>query len=96
MARDSTNSNRVITDTWLPTDQAGNPLHDPLSPYKATDQDIAGDPLYYGFVAVDGSWYILKATNSTGTFRYAVGTSNYKAAWALRVNLGYDYFHIVF
>lgn len=96
MSRDTTNSSRVITDSWLPTDLAGNPLHDPLGHYRISDQDISGDPLYYGNVAPDGSWYILCQSVMNNTFRYAAGSAGYRAAWILRASIGYSYFDQTF
>lgn len=79
-----------------PLDRIGNSVHDPLSMYKISDEDIAGDPLYYGFLDVNGAWYILKSSPSASSYRYARGDTGYVAAWADRVSLGYDYFDIIF
>ena len=94
--RDVTNPSRITTQTWLPTDQAGNALHDPLSAYKIADQDVAADPQYYGFTAADGAWYILCQLVASNAFRYAAGGSGYRQAWLNRGSLGYDYFDKTF
>lgn len=64
---------------------------DPLSKYKVSD-DLNDN--YIGFVATDGSWYIL--WNNSGQFRYARGSSNYPVNFSNRANLVYDYFYNVF
>ncbi len=58
--------------------------------------DIADDsvPAYYSFVNTGGAWYIMQ--NTSGTFRYAKGDSNYSASWDIRDKLRYDYFNKVF
>lgn len=69
---------------------------DPLVTYKISDTDTASDPKYYGSVAADGSWYIMKETTSAGTYRYAKGASGYSTNWTGRASLSYDYFDVVF
>lgn len=69
---------------------------DPTITYKISDIDTASDPKYYGNVAADGSWYIMKESTSGGTFRYANGTSSYSTNWTGRASLTYDYFNVVF
>lgn len=88
--------NVITTHVRLPTDQAGNPLHDPLGAYRISDQDANYDPKYYGFVAADGAWYILKENSTAQTYRYAAGQSGYTTAWANRASLAYDYFDAIF
>lgn len=89
------NPTNITTHVRLPTDQAGNALPDPLSAYKISDQDTVADPVYYGYVAADGAWYIMKQI-SVNSFRYTAGGSNYGTAWSSRASLGYDYFDRVF
>lgn len=69
---------------------------DPLTKYKISDNDSTSDPKYYGFIAIDGSWYIMKETTSAGTYRYAKGASSYTTNWTGRAGLTYDYFDVVF
>lgn len=67
---------------------------DPLAKYKISDLDEAVFPKYYGNVAADGSWYILKLTSTTA--RYAKGPSAYTTAWTSRAGLTYNYFDVEF
>lgn len=66
-----------------------------LKKYSLTDYVESVDPEYYGFLALDGSWYIQKFTAS-GTIRYTKGDSDYTTNWTNRVSLTYDYFDAVF
>lgn len=52
--------------------------------------------LYYGFVAWDGGWYIMKRDLTAGTNRFAVGTSGFTTAWANKLSQTYDRFDLVF
>lgn len=66
--------------------------------FEVSDEDIAGDPQYYGYLSEDGSWIIQKRTIATGTYRYAIGrTPAYKTAltgaWATRAALTYSYYN---
>jgi len=66
---------------------------DPLVRYRPSDREV-GTPSYYGFLATDGNWYILKDTNTAQ--RYAAGTSDYTTNWTNRAALTYDYLDVVF
>lgn len=66
---------------------------DPLAKYKISDLEEAATS-YYGNVAADGSWYILKLTSTAA--RYTKGSSAYTTAWTGRAGLTYDYFDVVF
>ena len=78
-------------------------MANPTQLYKAADTD---DPEtgnnsginYYGFVDVDGNWYILKEdlTGGTGTYRYIKGSGSYTTNWTGRAGLTYDYFFNIF
>jgi len=63
-----------------------------LTRYKISDIDSVG--VYYGYLADDGSWYIMSGAN--GIYRYIQGNSGYIAAWSGRAGLSYDYFNIAF
>lgn len=67
---------------------------DPLGVYQIADTDDGGSTKYYGFTDKDESWYILRELNNT--FRYAVGSGGYAAAWTSRADHAYKYFHEVF
>jgi hypothetical protein len=61
----------------------------PFEGFKISDQDVTGDPKYYGFVNHQGEWYILKEDAAAGTFRYCMGASGYAVAWAARTTQTY-------
>ena len=69
--------------------------HHPTDGYQVSDLDDAALPSYYGFVHKSGAWYILEETSS-GTYRYAKGSSLYSTSWTGRAGLTYNYFDIVF
>lgn len=61
--------------------------------YRPHDQDTQSDVYkFYGFVAADGSWYIVRDDTKEQQQRYAAGTDNYKQAWQKRAGkLKYGY-----
>jgi len=64
---------------------------DPLqAKYRISDQASDGSISYYGYLAADGTWYILRET-SAGEYRYCTGLSGYQAAWVIRHGLPYGY-----
>ena len=68
-----------------------------LAEYAISDTDEGGDPEYFGFVAADGSWYIMAITGAVSeNIRYAKGDSNYDDAWDLRATHAYGRFDNVF
>lgn len=85
---------------------SANPLdHDHVQGQKSVDQLMEGfkiaeidnaDISYYGFIATNGAWYIMKANTDAGSFRYVRGESNFPANWANRKRLKYDYLDKVF
>lgn len=85
--------------TALIKDPSGNIIHPaqkkPLDDYNISDIENSATT-YYGFVSKDGSWYIMRVDTNTGTFRYTKEKSNFRANWANRANLKYDYFDNVF
>ena len=57
--------------------------------------DIAtGTPAYYGYLAADGSWYIMQ--ENSGAYRYIKGSSGYAANWTGRAGLSYGLYSAVF
>jgi len=79
-------------------------MSNPTQLYKVADTD---DPEtgnnsginYFGFVDVNGNWYILKEdlTGATASYRYIKGSSGYPTNWTNRVSLvGWDYFYNIF
>lgn len=74
-------------------------LNDPLIEYRPSDTDESTSNKYYGFLTIDGRWYIIRESNGN-TYRYFKGTGNYETAstgaWAQRTAHDYGYFHNVF
>ena len=62
--------------------------------YKITDMDPVEENSYFGYVDIDGNWYIMHLT--TTSVRYVKGADGYVNAWADKENLNYDYFYNVF
>ena len=75
-------------------------MEDPLIRFRASDVDDAADTKYYGFLAPNGDWYILREDSVAKTYRYFRGRGNYgtavTGAWATRAALSYDYLDVIF
>lgn len=68
---------------------------DVFSVYKPADMDEEDSfTKYYGFVAQNGSWFILREQgDDSKAIRYAGDTSNYPKGWVQRKVLDYGYFN---
>ena len=56
--------------------------------------DIAKDESgynYYGYIANDGSWVIMRENTAQTQYRYVAGSSNYTTNWTNRATLTYGY-----
>ena len=83
--------------TNFPATQAvSNPADDVLAKYRPSDIDDAGDPAYYGFLAADGAYYIMRHGIAAKQIRYTAGASGYATAWTNRATETYDLFSEVF
>ena len=69
-------------------------LQDSLSTYQLANIDVAGDPLYLGYLDKNGLWYLKKISISAGTVEYCKGDSGYN--WAGRVGAAYGAFNSIF
>ena len=67
----------------------------PTDSYKISEIDD-GIVSYYGFIDVNGGWFIMKGDTNSGSFRYAKGNSDFPGSWENREHLKYDYFYNVF
>lgn len=70
-------------------------IKSPTDAYGITEIDDSAIPSYYGFVNKEGAWYILRE-DSSNSYRYAKGNSNFSSNWTSRAGLSYDYYHNVF
>ena len=67
-----------------------------LDDYKLSDwTDDSINPVYLGYVTIEGHWYIKKIDNSSRTMRYAAGLSEYTTNWGLKDKIDYFYIHEV-
>lgn len=71
-------------------------MADLLDRFRISDVDDAGDTRYFGHLAMNSEWYILREDSVAKTFRYARGQGAYTTAWTGRAGLSYDYFDVVF
>ena len=62
---------------------------------SVTNEDVGGDPEYYGFTRPGGSWVIMRNNLTNGTFDFHLGNdfdrslTNYDQAWLLRSSIFY-------
>jgi hypothetical protein len=59
-----------------------------MGAFQVSDIDQSGDPKYYGYLAINGEWYIMENTSDT-QFRFAHGYSGYATAWTNRATQTY-------
>lgn len=67
-----------------------------MSSHLVSDTDDSTNPKYYGFLAKDGQWYILRENTTSKQYRYVKGTTDYPTNWTNRASLTYDYVDAVF
>ncbi len=60
--------------------------------FEISEEDIAGDPSYFGYLNENGAWIIQKRNAADGTYRYAIGAANYATNWTGRAGLSYVYY----
>lgn len=65
-----------------------------LDKYQPADSDEVTTTKYYGFLDIDGNWYIFRDTGDT--YRYVKGDSDYSTNWTNRASLTYDYYNNIF
>jgi len=70
-------------------------IKQPTDGYTLAQLDDALTPIYYGYLNKTSAWYIIKE-DSSGAYRYAVGSSTFSTNWTNRASLTYDYFDAVF
>lgn len=69
------------------------PSHNALENYQITEIGYDNLLTYYGFVADDGSWIIMKEDSANNSFRYAKGKSDFGGNWNAREALNFHYYH---
>ena len=77
------------------TEETLQSVIDPLAKYKPAGMDVSGTPMYFGYIALDGSWYIRALDTASGT-TYCKGDSGYDSSWSDRINLTYDEYNVIF
>ena len=77
------------------TEETLQSMADPLAKYKDAGMDVASNPMYFGYIALDGSWYIKKLDTTSGT-TYVKGDVDYETNWINRASLTYELFNEVF
>lgn len=70
----------------------------PLKGYVVADEDLDADPQYFGYLAADGRWYIVRRKVETWGYsnKYIKGDDGYEANWTGRAGLTFSYFNYVF
>ena len=68
---------------------------DPLASYKDAGMDIASNPMYLGFIDINGAWYIKKLDTDSGS-TFCKGDSDYPTAWEGKEELTYGLFNNIF
>jgi hypothetical protein len=75
-------------------------MADLLDRFKISDIDDAGDTKYYGYLAMNGEWYVMREDTVAKQYRYARGQGDFgtaaTGAWATRAALDYKYFDEAF
>ena len=61
--------------------------------YYVSDEDKATTTKYYGLVAKNKSWVIIKNDTTAGSYRYVTGKYAYTTNWTNRADLTYKYFY---
>ena len=84
---------RLIIKTLVDDFTKLNGIINPIEKYHISDEESGGTVEYYGKVANNGAWFILKIDTVAKTYRYANGSSNYTTGWTGRAGLTYQYFY---
>jgi hypothetical protein len=84
---------KTVLDTISSAFTTLNATTNPIEKYHISDEESGGTIEYYGKVANNGAWFILKIDTVAKTYRYANGSSNYTTAWTGRAGLTYQYYY---
>jgi hypothetical protein len=81
--------------TGYATEDTLETLIDPLAKYKDAGIDIESNPMYFGNIALDGSWYIECLDTESGS-TYCKGATDYSTNWTNRESLTYGNYNTIF
>lgn len=68
--------------------------NNPLAGFLICNEDTAGAVIYYGYMSMQGAWYVMKQDTTISTavsYQYSFGGTGYTTAWADRATLSYTY-----
>lgn len=82
----------LVKDFYLSVHRKGGEV----SVYEISDEDLAADPQYFGYLNEAGSWIIQRRNAGDGTYRYKYGSSDYTTAWTNRASLIYGLYNELF
>lgn len=92
---ENTAGDALTTQKEIATEETLQSMADPLAKYKDAGMDVASNPMYFGYIALDGSWYIKKLDTTSGT-TFCKGDVDYETNWINRASLTYELFNEVF
>jgi len=67
----------------------------PYDYYKPADINQDGNMKYYGYVAPNGKWFVMRETSNKDSkkYRYAAGNKDFKKFYGKRSSLDYKYYN---
>jgi len=89
------NAVEIVGADGLVKNPATEAKQDPIASYKGAGMDTAANPYYFGYLDIDGNWYIKKLDTTSGT-TYVKGASSYATNWTNRASLTYGEFNDIF
>ena len=64
-------------------------------PYHIHETNESSDIRYYGYVAHNGSWIIMRQVASTGVARYFSGKKDFATGWTDKATHTYTYINLL-
>lgn len=72
----------------LDSKYAYHKVGDHVTAFQISNEDLAGDPQYFGYVNEEEAWIIQERNIANGTYKYVIGRGDYDTAvtgaWATR------------
>ena len=66
---------------------------DHVTAFQISNEDLSGDPQYFGYVNEEEAWIIQERNITNGTYKYVMGRGDFDTAvtgaWAIRATLSY-------